>query len=142
MERSGIRGPVPPRTSEPQRGGTNCNLWTFEVRLKENVAPPGNSNRLSQWPIHLKKALSAAWFPLILCLILPFIRGKVRLEDEFSGAVALTSLALSLYGSVLWLVAFVICAAKLRGRVSWRLWLQATFLAGLELFAGSVIAHP
>ncbi len=94
------------------------------------------------WSLRLGRTLFASWFLLVPCLVFPFVRGWTRLEDQFSGFAALISLAVFFYGSLLWLMLFLVDVAKRRGKIGLYLWLQACALVALEVLAGSVISHP
>ena len=78
---------------------------------------------------------------LIFCVILAFVRGRIKSTDEFSGVLALMSVAVFFYGALLWLIVLLPVALVRRGKVGKYLWLQTASLVGLELLVGWTIAH-
>ena len=99
------------------------------------------TNSSEHWSVRLGRVLSACWFLLILCMLFAFIRGRAKSADDFSGMLALISVAVFFHGTLLWLALFLVAAVKRRGRLGWHLWLQTISLVGLELVVGWGIAH-
>jgi len=106
------------------------------------MVSPGSIDQRKCTVSFLARALSAGWYLLLACHLLPPIRGMGNFNDAFSGYLALFALASSLHLSLVWLLLFVVFAVKRRGQVGKYMWLQAIILMGLEVVTGWVVSHP
>ena len=110
------------------------------------MTPQNDIDGPVHWSLRLSAVLRKSWFVLLffaLLIAISLLSPKIPQSDWtwFPGAVLLISLAICLWGPLLWLAIFFVIAVRRLGRVDVYLWLQAASLTALAVAVAWMVGH-